>query len=91
MQTFPYYLTNNVSFDFPSIVTKLSTLNCSINHVNTKYFVAADYVVIKEPKRSIVLPVFFEKGKLFLSSCPFRRYFFPFHFVQTWFSEQNVS
>ena len=61
MQTFPYYLTNNVSFDFPSIVTKLSTLNCSVNHVD-RYFVEADYVVIKEPRRSIVLPVFLEKG-----------------------------
>ena len=65
MQIFPYYSTNNVSFDFPSIVTELSTLNCTRNHVNSKYFVAADYVVMKEPRCSIVLPVFLKRTNYF--------------------------
>ena len=75
IQIFPYYSTNNVSFDFPSIVTKLFTLNCTRNHFNSKYFVAADYVV---PRCSIVLPVFLKRTNYFSVLVPLGDISFPF-------------
>ena len=75
IQIFPYYSTNNVSFDFPLIVTKLSTLNCTRNHFNSKYFVAADYVV---PRCSIVLPVFLKRTNYFSVLVPLGDISFPF-------------